>query len=158
MPSSKHQLPVVESRREFLGTCGALAGAALAAGIGPLLQGCEISRINTPVSSNIMFDVSALTAAGSFAVTKEKDSRGFHILIVRQAGDTYIAMSMECTHLGCEVAAPNASNIMVCPCHSSQFDISGDILNPDTTPAKVPLRRFRTTFNAGTNVLEVIPE
>lgn len=41
-----------------------------------------------------------------------------------------LALSRECTHLGCTVPWNAEEGQFVCPCHSSAYDIRGDVLNP----------------------------
>ena len=48
----------------------------------------------------------------------------------------FLALSRRCTHLGCTVPWNARENAFVCPCHSSSFDITGEVLSP---PAPRPL-------------------
>ena len=42
----------------------------------------------------------------------------------------FLALSRECTHLGCTVPwNPDASKF-ICPCHASSFDIRGEVVSP----------------------------
>jgi len=51
----------------------------------------------------------------------------------------FLAVSRECTHLGCTVPWVEEDHRFVCPCHSSSFDIRGEVINP---PAPRALDRF----------------
>jgi len=51
----------------------------------------------------------------------------------------FLALSRECTHLGCTVPWVADEDRFVCPCHASSFDIRGDVLSP---PAPRPLDIF----------------
>ena len=42
----------------------------------------------------------------------------------------FLAMSRRCTHLSCTVPWVSAENKFICPCHSSEFDIRGEVANP----------------------------
>jgi cytochrome b6-f complex iron-sulfur subunit len=42
----------------------------------------------------------------------------------------FLAMSRRCTHLSCTVPWVAAQNKFICPCHSSEFDINGEVTNP----------------------------
>lgn len=42
----------------------------------------------------------------------------------------FLAMSRRCTHLSCTVPWVPAENKFVCPCHSSEFDIRGEVIQP----------------------------
>ncbi len=48
----------------------------------------------------------------------------------------FIALSRQCTHLGCTVPWNDAEKKFICPCHRSSFDIRGDLLS---APALRPL-------------------
>ena len=47
----------------------------------------------------------------------------------------FIALSLRCTHLGCSIAWEEDKKRFICPCHSSAFDISGEVLNPPAARA-----------------------
>lgn len=42
----------------------------------------------------------------------------------------FLAMSRRCTHLHCTVPWVAKENRFICPCHSSEFDITGAVINP----------------------------
>ncbi len=50
--------------------------------------------------------------------------------LVRLADGGFLAVSRECTHLGCTVPWSEEEHRFVCPCHSSAFDIHGEVVNP----------------------------
>ncbi len=39
----------------------------------------------------------------------------------------FLAMSRRCTHLSCTVPWVSSENKFICPCHSSEFDIRGNV-------------------------------
>jgi cytochrome b6-f complex iron-sulfur subunit len=39
-------------------------------------------------------------------------------------------MSRTCTHLSCTVPWVSGENKFICPCHSSAFDIRGEVISP----------------------------
>ena len=55
----------------------------------------------------------------------------------------FLAMSRRCTHLSCTVPWVSADNKFVCPCHASEFDIGGEVIQPpapralDLYPVKI---------------------
>ena len=55
----------------------------------------------------------------------------------------FLAMSRQCTHLGCTVPWDADQGRFVCPCHASEYDARGDVLNPpapralDTFPVRI---------------------
>ena len=42
----------------------------------------------------------------------------------------FLAMSRTCTHLSCTVPWVSGEDKFICPCHSSEFDIRGEVINP----------------------------
>ena len=100
------------TRREFLGQCGGALQALLIAGVAaPLIQACEMSQVLLPPldpSKRLEVDVASLTSDGSFLVTTERGPDRKTILVVRKNAGEYLSMSMECSHLQCEVAPPVA--------------------------------------------------
>ena len=59
--------------------------------------------------------------------------------LARLADGGFLALSRECTHLGCTVPWDSESGRFVCPCHASAFDIEGAVLG---APAPRPLDLF----------------
>ncbi|MGB5525930.1 MAG: ubiquinol-cytochrome c reductase iron-sulfur subunit [Gemmatimonadota bacterium] len=63
--------------------------------------------------------------------------------LTRLADGGFLAVSRECTHLGCTVPWMADEGRFVCPCHSSAYDIRGDVLSPpapralDTHPVRI---------------------
>ena len=62
----------------------------------------------------------------------------------------FLALSRTCTHLGCTVPWVAKANKFICPCHSSEFDIKGEVLSP---PAPRALDIFQITIE--NNILKV---
>ncbi|MEJ2589236.1 MAG: ubiquinol-cytochrome c reductase iron-sulfur subunit [Deltaproteobacteria bacterium] len=54
-------------------------------------------------------------------------------------GDTPVALSARCTHLGCTIDFDSATERFRCPCHGSVFSSSGKWISG---PAKKDLRRI----------------
>jgi cytochrome b6-f complex iron-sulfur subunit len=52
----------------------------------------------------------------------------FYLARLRDGG--FLALSRQCTHLGCTVPWDAEQQRFVCPCHASAFDARGDVLSP----------------------------
>lgn len=72
----------------------------------------------------------------------------FYLARLQDGG--FLAMSRRCTHLSCTVPWVAAENKFICPCHSSEFDIRGEVANP---PAPRALDLYRIDIR--NNVLSV---
>ena len=62
--------------------------------------------------------------------------------LVRLADGGFLALSSKCSHLGCTVPWNEKDATFPCPCHSSVFDMRGDVRSPPATRALdlVPVR------------------
>jgi cytochrome b6-f complex iron-sulfur subunit len=47
----------------------------------------------------------------------------------------FLALSRKCTHLGCTIPWLSKEKKFACPCHSSEFDIRGDVISPPASRA-----------------------
>ena len=70
--------------------------------------------------------------------------------LARLADGGFLALSRTCTHLGCSVPWVAKENKFICPCHSSRFDITGEVISP---PAPRALDIFQVTIE--NNVVKV---
>ena len=70
--------------------------------------------------------------------------------LARLENGGFLALSRECTHLGCTVPWVQEENRFVCPCHASMFDIRGVVISP---PAPRPLDIYPVTIE--NNVVKV---
>ncbi len=73
------------------------------------------------------------------------------ILLVREAPNSYFAVSSTCTHLSCDVGYTAAIGRIVCPCHGSEYDLLGRNMKG---PAKRPLRQYTVRVQADRIVVE----
>ena len=107
------------SRRDFLNeiTLGALA----AAGLGSATLTYRF------LSPNMLFEQSTTFRAGDpdlYPVNSVTCLQDQQVFIVRTAEGFY-AVSAVCTHLGCITQWKPEENIIVCPCHGSEFERNG---------------------------------
>ncbi len=146
-----------EGRRAFLKKVGVvLGGVTLMGGVAPLLASCGSSSnptsLGTPnTKPQIIVDVKSLTGNNQALVASENGPDGANVAVVRQSTGVYISLSMMCTHAGCELNPPSGG-LMHCDCHSSDFDLSGKVIDG---PARSPLSRYPTTFDATSNTVVV---
>ena len=71
----------------------------------------------------------------SFGLGSVSAFMGGRFYLARQQDGGFIALSLRCTHLGCSVSWEENKKRFICPCHSSAFDISGEVLNPPAARA-----------------------
>lgn len=68
---------------------------------------------------------------------------GFPLCLYRTSDETYVTSLMKCTHRSCELNV--GGGIYSCPCHGSEFDNKGTVLQG---PAEKNLQTFRTESDA----------
>lgn len=135
------------TRREFL-----VIGAA-----GSALGLCSCSLFITTrepdvslqaVDGEFRLDREVLASKGSVvvAVSGQPDK----VLVFHRADGSMAAVSMTCTHLGCDVDYSPSRDLIVCPCHGSEFDTAGGNLKG---PASRPLRAYAVRIEGGAVVV-----
>jgi cytochrome b6-f complex iron-sulfur subunit len=138
LPSPKSQASHGElARRDFLSLAWKsllVAGSLL--GLGGLLSYLEYqSKPATPST----FDLGLPTQFPAGSRTLIAPAKA--VLIHNPSG--FVAYSLVCPHLGCEVNIVNGG--YACPCHGSRFDDTGNLLRG---PAARGLRELRVTVDA----------
>jgi cytochrome b6-f complex iron-sulfur subunit len=73
-----------------------------------------------------------------------------HFFLVRFEDGGFLALHTKCTHLACAVTWNEQTGRFVCPCHGSEFERHGDVINP---PAPRPLDRFLVEIDSDGRVL-----
>lgn len=71
----------------------------------------------------------------SFGIGSVSAFMGGRFYLARQSDGGFIALSLRCSHLGCSVSWEEEKKRFICPCHSSAFDIGGEVLNPPAARA-----------------------
>ena len=59
--------------------------------------------------------------------------RNHQFFLSRTKEGGFLALSIKCSHLGCNLIWEKENNRFVCPCHSSWFDKKGDVMHPPAT-------------------------
>jgi cytochrome b6-f complex iron-sulfur subunit len=86
---------------------------------------------------------------GSMTITVPKD----RIILIRTSTTNVQAVSDICTHLGCSVLYNRVNKILTCPCHGSQYQLTGTVIQGPATRA---LMAYQTQLDASTNLLTVM--
>ncbi|MBX2923692.1 MAG: Rieske 2Fe-2S domain-containing protein [Chitinophagaceae bacterium] len=138
-------------RRDFLNNVGQVAAIVCA---GRLLASCSKSEDNPDpggggggnarLTANL---TSELAAVGSSKVNG-------NVIVVRTAtgnvASSFVALSLVCTHEQCTVNYDPADNDFKCPCHGSQYEITGAVKQG---PAPSALTKYTISIN--NNILTV---
>lgn len=73
-----------------------------------------------------------------FKINSVTPFRNHKFFLARLQDGGVIALSIKCSHLGCNIIWEAKSNRFICPCHSSWFNKLGDVMqSPATRPLAV---------------------
>jgi Rieske Fe-S protein len=68
------------------------------------------------------------------------------LVYVKKSKGEVIAISADCTHLGCIVSWDEDQKIFKCPCHDGRYDADGKVIGG---PPPAPLKRHKTKIEDG---------
>jgi cytochrome b6-f complex iron-sulfur subunit len=123
--------PIQSSRRSFLTKLWMALGAlALAEFIGVVIA--FLWPRKPPTAEGGFGDIIVAGRVEAFALSTVTAFPMGHFYLCRFEDGGFLALSRKCTHLGCTVPWIEGDKKFVCPCHSSAFDIRGNVIN---TPA-----------------------
>lgn len=90
---------------------------------------------STPATSGTMLGAASQVPVGKAATFGLPHGAGQGIVIHTTAG-TWKAYNTQCTHAGCPIGYTSHSQVMVCPCHGSQFLVSDGsaVVGPASSP------------------------
>lgn len=131
------------SRRKFLeGAAAVGCGALVLGGCG---QGGAIDGTVTPTNNMATLTFAMYpklaTVGGGIVVT----AGNAPIAVIRTGDTTATALSAVCTHEACTVEIQSGSPPLFCPCHGSEFAISGVVVRG---PARQSLRVYQASVDA----------
>ena len=119
--------------------------AALAASVAAPLAAILACDSETPAPPGIEVPLAALPEGRRVRVL-----RGEEPVELLRRGEEVRALSLWCTHMGCEVAWRESRERYVCPCHEGEYDASGHaVAGPpprDLTRVAIVRRRDRVVL------------
>jgi len=128
-PQYTNSEPSPSSRRSFFTKLWVLLGIVALAELFGVLFGYFKPRKQVVVTAMAETIITAGSIDKFEPGTVTAFVRGKFYLARLQDGG-FLALSRTCTHLGCTVPWVAAQNKFVCPCHSSEFDIRGEVISP----------------------------
>lgn len=117
------------SRRSFFTMLWTFLGIIALAELAIVLFGYFKPRKQTTSAT----DAAAIITAGSIDKFDPGTVTAFvrgKFYLARLADGGFLALSRTCTHLGCTVPWVAQENKFICPCHSSEFNIRGEVISP----------------------------
>jgi cytochrome b6-f complex iron-sulfur subunit len=154
------------TRRTF---CAHACQAASLLALGTVLPGCgggggsptapsgpppaaQLPRISGGVQNDtvtVAIDAaSSLASVGGAALVQ---STAGMFLVARMSQDAFAAFTATCTHEACTITG-FSNQTFVCPCHGSQFNTSGGVING---PAARALPQYATQFANDTLMISI---
>ncbi len=134
--------PVICARRQLLLGAG-VGGVALVAACSSSSSSGNSGTGTTSGGAGGSAGIIALAKVPSDTAVSVRDSTG-RILLLTQSGGTLTALDSTCTHQGCTVSP--AGPALVCPCHGSQFTLTGAVTSG---PAPTALHTVAVKVVAG---------
>ena len=135
-PAPEAKTEPAQSRRSFVGIAWLGLGAvALAEAVWILVDFLRPRRVSAA-------DDASIVIAGPIDRFEPGTVNAFpegKFYLVRLEDGGFLALARACTHLGCTVPWISDENRFACPCHSSVFDIHGDVIGQ---PAPRALDRY----------------
>ena len=75
------------------------------------------------------------------------------LIAVRLSDAEFTVLSRICTHRQCTVAYDGIENTMACPCHGSEYDVNGNVING---PASRPLKKYQVDYRSGDDFMNIV--
>ncbi len=126
---------------------GMLAGFNLIILVGGFLAQCR--RLTKKIELNNFVEVGNVDEIKPNSVISMRKSRFY---LSRLADGGFIAVSTRCSHLACVVEWEADKNKFFCPCHSSAFNINGNVINP---PAPRALDYYPVIIKNGVVIVNI---
>ena len=80
----------------------------------------------------------------NYGLLVSSNELGGAIILIKDAGGEFMAISARCTHQGCQVKVKQ--HFFSCPCHGSTYDGFGNVIRG---PAQKDLRSFPVKISDG---------
>lgn len=73
--------------------------------------------------------------------------------VLKKTGGEILAFAPQCTHLGCAYRYEEQKKTFLCPCHTSNFDLDGNVIDG---PAPRPLDRYAVKIDGNKLLLGAV--
>ncbi len=110
----------------------------------------ETTTSTKPQATNEFVEVGNVAELDTRGFILNKDVAAESILVFLKPNTSeLVAVNSKCTHAGCDVELDKNSQLLVCPCHDSQFTLDGSVAKK---PATKPLASYEAK-QEGTSIL-----
>jgi cytochrome b6-f complex iron-sulfur subunit len=128
-PKKSNEEPDQRDRRSFLTKLWLFLGlAAMAEIVGVVVAFVRPRRVyDRNESEQVIIEAGPVESFAPNSVTAFVRGK-FYLARLEDGG--FLALSRKCTHLGCTVPWVSEKQKFECPCHSSVYDIRGEVISP----------------------------
>jgi cytochrome b6-f complex iron-sulfur subunit len=144
-PSNNIENTTTQGRRDFLKNSWKILGVVAAAEVVFLTVNLFRPGKEKP-NKKSSSDFKIIGNVDDFKINSVTTDRLNKLYLVRQSDGGFLALSLICSHLSCSVIWEETKNQFVCPCHSSAFDMLGNVLS---SPAPRPLDYYPVIIEEG---------
>jgi cytochrome b6-f complex iron-sulfur subunit len=144
-PSPDINLNKKSERREFLKTIWKILGLVAAAELILLIVNL-LRPGKDPEKNKSSTKLKIIGNVEDFPLDSVTPDRVNKVYIVRHKDGGFLALSLICSHLGCSVLWNEEKKQFACPCHSSAFDLLGNVIS---SPAPRALDYYPVIIEAG---------
>src|SRR5436190_10341124 len=142
------------NRRNFLQTITGVVVAGSVVDLSTVKSLAARSRVVAPdvreIPINLEDNPDLKPVGGTYHLSVEDLDR--EIIVVHTKKDEYIAVDIKCKHRGCDINYEAADKKFVCPCHGSEYDMTGAVLKG---PAKEPLGYYHAELKGNEVIVTV---
>jgi menaquinol-cytochrome c reductase iron-sulfur subunit len=103
------------------------------------VEATDLSTLEKGVPEEIVF---RRNRVDGWKVSSEKTSAW----VIKKSDADVVAFAPQCTHLGCAYRFEERRKTFLCPCHTSNFDMEGNVIDG---PAPRPLDRYQVRIQNG---------
>jgi Rieske Fe-S protein len=89
-----------------------------------------------------------MTVGGSLEIPSPHN-----ILVIRDSDADIRALTEICTHAACNVGYDSVGNLLVCPCHGSQYSLDGAVVHG---PASLPLKKYGALLDVSHTMVKIL--
>jgi len=138
-----------------LGTAGLVVGCGNDRGA-PIADANYVDAPADPISmcgANLCIDIAQAPELQKVGGQLVANAPTAIVIVVCTAPSTYVTVSDICTHQGCLIGYNASLQLLVCPCHGSEFELSGAVAHG---PAFKPLQVYPNSYDAASQTLTIM--
>lgn len=130
------------NRNDFLKQIGSASLFVACGGTAAIINSCSKSYYIKGAVQNGIASVNKSDFLEREFIVFNNPELDFPVYVYKNDENNYSAISMKCTHKGCQLKP--VGKMLVCPCHGSEFSNTGKVLTP---PAEIDLKQYAVNIS-----------